>query len=740
MRNDYRVFLLLLLIILINKDISAQIFQWTKRAGWYAFDLGYGIGTDNDGNVYVAGKYEMNANFDGTYVSCEGNHDIFVAKYGPAGDFKWVRTAGGILGDYAHALACDGDGNVYITGEIEETVHFGSTTLTSNGNNDVFIAKYNTDGDLQWAKSLGGGVGIDRGLGISLSNENIYITGHFEATAYFTEENTFTSSGEFDLFVAKYTSEGIFKWIRTAGGPGHDGGYAISNDKNGNVYVTGVFSDTANFSGTTLSSGGGEDIFIAKYNPVGDLLWLKRAGGKGRDFGMGIKVDDSDKVFFTGGFERISDYDSISLSAIGDRSDIFVARYTSSGDAVWVRSAGGRIDDFGIAIALDARSNCYITGNYGLSSTFGKTTIAGSDPAEIYFASYDVDGNYKWVMKAEGVADDSDFSPHGVFSLETGLCICTDPSGNVFASGSYRSNSTFGSTTLGNWGNHTEIFITKIGLSFDLSNAHIIPSRTATFCRDNDVILKTHNDSTYKYRWKKNGVTIEGATGYIYRASSPGSYAVMIISENDSVLTEATIVTESKNIAVSIAPSDPIFCQDSSTVLITNTQDEYEYEWKRNGEIIPEANQKSYKTDKSGDYQVKIIEGACFNWSGITNISLQNCLNPNDTPNKNTVLNNSNTSHLQAKDDSLLIKIFPNPNSGLFSLEINMIHTSELIGQATVEMLNSIGQSVYHKLISFNNGYINEHIELSNSVSPGIYFLQVTIGDMVEKKQMMLSK
>ncbi|MES2284136.1 MAG: SBBP repeat-containing protein [Bacteroidota bacterium] len=734
MRNGYRI--LVIIFLLTNKNSTAQDFQWAKQAGWYAFDLGLGIGTDDDGNVYVAGKYELNANFGGTSVNCEGNHDIFVAKYGPAGDFKWVRTAGGILGDYAHALACDGDGNVYITGEFEETARFGSVTLTSNGDNDAFVAKYDTNGDLQWAKCLGGGDGSDRGLGVLQSNGNIYITGNFQRTAYFEDGNTFICGGGLDLFIAKYTSEGIFQWIKQAGGPGYDEGDAVSNDSDGNVYVTGYFSNSANFNGTTISSNGGTDIFIAKYNPIGDLLWLKDAGGKGDDYGFGIKVDDTGGLFLTGGFERDAKFDSISLSSLGDRSDIFIARYTSSGDAVWVRKAGGRMDDYGRAITLDAKSNCYITGFYGLSAIFGITTITGADSAEIYFASYDENGNYKWVLKAGGPADDSDLSPHGGI-LEMGLCLCTDPSGDLFASGAYRSNSTFGSTSLGNWGNHTEIFITKIGLSFDLSKAFILPSKTATFCSDGDVTLNTQENSTYKYKWKKNGVTIEGATRFNYNANSPGSYTVMIILENDSIETDATVVTAAKNIAVSIAPSDPIFCQDSSAVLITNKHDEYEFEWKRNGEIIPEANQKFYRTDKSGDYQVKIIQGSCFAWSGITNISLQTC--PDQDVATNNYLNDTINTTL-INNDSLLVKIYPNPNSGLFTLEINMVHITEHASQANVEVLNSIGQIVYNKLTSFEKGYINEHIELEDSVPTGIYFLQVTIGDKVEKTRIMLTR
>ncbi|MCE9540915.1 MAG: SBBP repeat-containing protein [Bacteroidetes bacterium] len=187
--------ILVVIFLIIEKNTNAQSFQWAKRAGSYAFDLGYGIGTDSLGNVYIAGKYEQNANFGGTIVSCAGNHDIYIAKYSPLGIFQWVRTAGGVIGDYAHSLAVDRAGNSYLAGEFERTAKFGTVSLTSRGGNDIFVAKYNTNGDLQWTKSIGGGGGSDRGLGISESNGDVYVTGNFQGTGYFPG-NILVTTGE----------------------------------------------------------------------------------------------------------------------------------------------------------------------------------------------------------------------------------------------------------------------------------------------------------------------------------------------------------------------------------------------------------------------------------------------------------------------------------------------------------------------------------------------------------------
>ncbi|MBA3705092.1 MAG: T9SS type A sorting domain-containing protein, partial [Bacteroidetes bacterium] len=160
----------------------------------------------------------------------------------------------------------------------------------------------------------------------------------------------------------------------------------------------------------------------------------------------------------------------------------------------------------------------------------------------------------------------------------------------------------------------------------------------------------------------------------------------------------------------------------------------YIYQWKRDGLAIPGATSPFYKPDKTGEYQVKIIQGSCFDWSGYTKVTME-CMKTDTTVNR--ALTNNNI--IESKHDSLFVKIFPNPNNGLFTLEINMIHTKET-EQVKIELVNSIGQIVYQKLISTNNGYINEHMELEKTAPLGMYFLQVTIGNKVETTRMMLTK
>lgn len=533
-----RCFFILLIssYMLLTYETNAQYFEWARKAGSIAFDLGFGIATDNSGNVFVAGKYEYNANFNGTYVSCAGNHDIFVAKYTPSGGLLWVKTAGGIAGDYAHAVCTDAAGNVYITGEIEQTVRFGSVTVKGHGaHNDVFIAKYNPAGILLWVKSFGG-YSNDQGLGISAdASGNVYITGQFQGVNYINS-TTLVSSGGMDIFIAKYTTNGDFQWVRKAGGGGADEGWGIKADNSGNTYVTGYFSGTAKFGSTSITSSGGDDIFIAKYSTDGILQWVKKAGGGANDQGKAITIDNSGKVFITGGCRLYSVFGSLSVKISGGNAGVFVACYNSEGKIQWVRKADGYMNDSGRGICVDALSNIYITGQFGKTAQFGTTTLTGVDTSEIFFASYTSSGVFRWALNAKGSVDVPDDNRYH----ETGLAIAVDKSGNVYGSGMFRSNTVFNRATLVNYNKHTDIFVTKIAQSSMQTStstpvpttltATITASGPTTFCSGGSVVLNANTRQGYIYQWKKNGVAIIGAYNSSYVAKTSGDYQIRIIS------------------------------------------------------------------------------------------------------------------------------------------------------------------------------------------------------------------
>jgi uncharacterized protein (AIM24 family) len=358
-----------------------------------------------------------------------------------------IATGGGTSDDFVRQVAVDASGNVYITGSFNGTATFGATSKTSVGNNDIFIAKYSSSGTLQWVQSAGS-TSNDLANGIALdASGNVYITGYFYGTATFGAISK-TSAGNADIFVAKYSSSGTLQWVQSAGGTSNDAATGIAVDASGNVYITGYFFVTATFGATSKTSAGGSDIFVAKYSSSGTLQWVQSAGGTSSDDANGIAIDASGNVYITGYFYGTATFGATSKTSAGN-ADIFVAKYDPVGTAwSWVESAGGTSTDAATGIAVDASGNVYITGYFYSTATFGVSSKTSAGSADIFIAKYSNSGTLLWVQSVGGT------------SIDVAFGIALDASGNVYITGYFYVTATFGATSKTSVGS-ADIFLAK---------------------------------------------------------------------------------------------------------------------------------------------------------------------------------------------------------------------------------------------------------------------------------------
>ena len=259
--------------IFVAKLDTNSIWLWAKKAGGTNSDQGLGIATDQCGNVYVTGKFRGTATFETFTLISFGSDDIFVAKLDTTGIWLWTEKAGGTGFDEGRGIATDQCGNVYVAGNFRDTSTFGSTTFTLFGDSDIFISKLDTNGNWLWTVQAGGNKS-DLGLGIATDQcGNVYVTGNFSEIATFGS-TTLTSFGleeegelnETDIFVSKLDTDSNWLWTVKAGGVEFDRGHGIATDQCGNIYVTGQFNEpNATFETTTVTSAGGDDVFVAKY-------------------------------------------------------------------------------------------------------------------------------------------------------------------------------------------------------------------------------------------------------------------------------------------------------------------------------------------------------------------------------------------------------------------------------------------------------------------------------------------
>ncbi len=344
---------------------------------------------DGDGNIYLLGGFENTIVCGETTLSAIGGEDIVVAKIDTDGNWLWAVRAGGWNWDYPQGADVDQNGDVYITGKYEGLATFGQIQIQSFGENDLFVAKISSDGEWIWANGAGG-EDDDRGLRIAVdSQNNSFITGHFSNQATF-DDITMNSGTANSAFCAQISPDGDFIWVKQLGVIWGEYGvwYPIEVDHTGNPIIAIGFSQTAEIGDITYISAGGLDTCIAKYNTDGDVLWSKQLGGLGDDNLFSIAVDPDDNICSTGYFGFSLILGETELSTNGG-SDIILSELSPDGEWLWASSYGNVGDDAGYFLHNYSNDMFYLSGIFTGSITLGEITLPGYGGIDAFIAKGD---------------------------------------------------------------------------------------------------------------------------------------------------------------------------------------------------------------------------------------------------------------------------------------------------------------------------------------------------------------
>jgi hypothetical protein len=481
----HRLAFIWLFLLIQMQNTQAQNLVWAKQQGGTGDDICNSIAVDNAGNVYSTGSFSGTADFDpGPAVfnlTAAGLDDIFISKLDPSGNLVWAKRIGGVGSDFGFSITLTPTGEVLVTGWFSSTADFdpGAATvnLTSAGQDDVFIAKFDAAGNYVWAKKIGSN-NTDRGSSITTNaTGEIFLSGLFYSTVDFDPGNgivNISSKGSSDVFVLKLSSSGNYIWAKTTGGLSNEGATSIALNSQGELYILGVFngpnaSDFDPGSGVyTLTSTNNEaDIFILKLNASGDFVWAKKIGMDGNDAGRDLAVDPSGNVCITGYICYINDtqidFDPgaavYNVPTVGFY-DTFVLKLDPDGNFIWAKVIGGISADFGQAIAVDTFGNIYTTGEIqdGADIDFDpgigviNLTVAGS--SDVYVLKLDQSGNFVWASCLGGP-----------FNIDLGRSIVVD-NNHVYVAGEFASTADFDpASTVFNMtsAGQSDSFICKLG-------------------------------------------------------------------------------------------------------------------------------------------------------------------------------------------------------------------------------------------------------------------------------------
>jgi hypothetical protein len=445
----------LLLLALAASAHAVPVKGWTKTFGGAGDDFPGATVVDAAGNILVAGYFNGVVNFNpgGSVDSrtSNGKRDCFLSKFAPDGTFLWVRTWGGANDDTANGLSTDSAGNAYVSGRFQATVDFdpgpGVDSRTSNAGltaNNIFLVKYDANGNYQWARAWGGIYGCE-GYGCATDAGAVYIVGDFQGSANFNTaggSDVHTANGFFDAFLAKYDFNGNFQWAKTWGGAGtiYTDGPSVAPDGLGHVYVAGMFGNVVTLGPATVdfdpgagvdnhtSVGGQIDVFVSKFDTDGNFIWARTWGGAGNDCGS-VLVAPAGDIFVSGYFADTVDFDpgpGVDTRAAAGGSDIFLSKLDPDGNVLWVKAWGGTGND-SAGFRVDGSGNIFAAGYFAGTVDFdpgtGVDSRASAGGSDAFLSKLDANGNFLWAQTWGGTGADSAYN------------IALDATGNVYVAG-----------------------------------------------------------------------------------------------------------------------------------------------------------------------------------------------------------------------------------------------------------------------------------------------------------------
>jgi hypothetical protein len=431
--------------------------------------------------------------------------EAYLAKFDPNGTLVWARVFGSAASDSANAVTVDADGNIYVSGTYNIPPYFGPlpipndfdpgsgvVSLPGTSFYEMFVSKFDSDGELIWAQAFSGSNSVEDARGIAVDSlGNVHVAGVFSGPVDFdpTPQSFFVFPGVRDTFIAKLDSRGELTWVRAFAGlfGSTDDVESLALDSFGNVYVSGRFTGLVDFDPGQFSdlhaSTFGDDAFVVKLDLSGTLVWARTFGDDYNDRALGMFVGEFGEVLLTGSFRGFMDIDPgtgfFELASNG-LEDVFVVELSAAGDFVWARSFGGPENDAGRGVTKDFNNNVYLTGDFRSAVDFdpgaGESFAASNGETDVFVVRLDNAHNFSWV-KTVGAND-----------ADSGREIRLDALGFIYVAGVFRATVDFdpgvGTSNLDSFG-AADGFLLELAQDFIFNTSGVGPD---------DIVLRRNGE------------------------------------------------------------------------------------------------------------------------------------------------------------------------------------------------------------------------------------------------------
>jgi hypothetical protein len=604
--------LLLFTTVLISANLlHAQTFSWAGSLGSGSNEEGRSIATDANGNVYTTGSLTGSGDFDpgpGTLtLTSAGSTDVFITKLDAAGNLVWAIRMGGTGPQSAADLALDNAGNIYITGNFNNTIDMdpgpGVVNITSLGAQDIFIAKYDPSGNHVWSKRFGS-IYHEASSSVTVdATGNVLTCGLFTGTTDFdpgTGTANLIAATTSDGYISKLDANGNYIWAKQVALGGSNTASALVCDPSGNVFLTGYYEGTVDFDpgagSYPITSAGLIDIFTLKLLSNGDFSWAGSMGGTAADYGRSIAIDANGEVMITGEFQGTADLDptvGVSNHTAVAVKDAFVSKFNpATASFTWAVRFGDVYNDMGYGITTDASNNIYLCGNFTGTVDFdpgaGNVSLSSiGNQRDCFILKLDASGNYLWagVFGSNALGDDC-------------YAIYVDAAASVYTTGYYQGTVDFdpgpGTSNLTS-GGQTDAFVHKIQqCAPPAAPANTTSQQASTVCGSGSATLTATGTGTLGwYDAASGGTYLGGGTSY----TTPAITATTIYYVQDSTCAAgprtAVTVTFSPAMSTSVSSQTNILCNGwnngSAGVSVSGGTPSYSYLWAPSGGTSPAA-------------------------------------------------------------------------------------------------------------------------------------------------------
>lgn len=418
---------ILLAFIFPTSILNAQSWKWGSegKGSIYLFSGGGAIATNKDGDAFIYGYYNVSIVFGTDTLTNIGYDDVYLIKYDSNGNITWSTQP--TLGDPSSAVIggiehIDNAENIYVTGKLFDTVYFGSFKLFDlyPPNGTFFLEKYNSNGTVLWVIEPNVyPYAVSYPSMATDNSDNVFITG-----------SSLDSNFQSKYIVVKYNSNGNLLWARNSEWAtlmGGSYGNSVTTDKSGNSYVTGDFlRGSASFGPDTLTTKLRYNAYLVKYDSNGNFQWVKNPTGRdsatGYNYGTAVATDNSGNIYEAGYFMDTVTFGSYTLYAPVGITEVFLVKYNTNGNVMWATGSLGGYISRPTSICSDEFGHVYLGGIAIGNITFGSVAFHPIDSTIEY---------YSFLIKLDtsGKILCGSLLNNGAGDIATSLGIASDPTG-----------------------------------------------------------------------------------------------------------------------------------------------------------------------------------------------------------------------------------------------------------------------------------------------------------------------